>query len=113
MLDMSPYAITLLPIISGDFVIEAVRMSAFVGTKLEVMLHVMKAKRLVMFGGSISGALLATVINAADLDFEIIVLRDLCLGGPDGGMDRCVMEAVLPKYAEVITSVEWVRRNKL
>ena len=61
-----------------DIVVEKKRVSAFSGSDLDVVLRSLGVEKLVMAGMITSGVVLSTVCEAADKDFEIVVLRDLC-----------------------------------
>ena len=54
-----------------------------------------------------SGVVLSTVRQAADLDFEIVVLSDGC-DDADPEVHRVLIEKVFPSQATVTTVDEWV-----
>jgi nicotinamidase-related amidase len=83
------------------------RISAFTGSDLEVLLRGLGARRLVLAGISTSGVVLSTVRQAADLDFELVVLADAC-ADPDPEVHRVLTEKVYPRQAEVTTTADWV-----
>ena len=66
-----------------DIVIVKHRVSAFTGTDLEMILRAKEIDTLVMFGVATSGVVLSTLLTAADDDYRIIVLRDLCADQDD------------------------------
>ncbi|HJV45867.1 MAG TPA: cysteine hydrolase [Bacillota bacterium] len=83
------------------------RVSAFSGSDLEMILRANKIDTLVLSGISTSGVVLSTLREAADKDYELIVLSDACLDG-DPEVHRVLMEKVFPRQAEVSTVDEWL-----
>jgi nicotinamidase-related amidase len=49
---------------------------------------------------------LSTLRQAADLDFRITVLSDLCADA-DAEVHQLMLDRVFPAHADVITSVDW------
>ena len=90
-----------------EFVITKRRFSAFTGSDLEVVLRGQEVNRIVLCGVSTSGVVLSTTREAADKDYEITVLSDLCRDR-DEEVHRVLLEKILPRQAEVITSAEWL-----
>jgi nicotinamidase-related amidase len=82
------------------------RVSAFEGTDLAMLLRAKHIDTLVVFGITTSGVVLSTVRQAADLDFRIIVLEDLCFDG-DHEVHRFLVDKILPRQATVMTSREF------
>ena len=82
-------------------------MSAFTGSDLDVVLRSLGAETLVLAGIVTSGVVLSTLRQAADLDFRVTVLRDLCLD-PDEEVNRVLVEKVFPKQASVVDAEEWM-----
>lgn len=60
-----------------DIIIEKPRQSAFVGTSLELLLRRSGLDRVVILGVTTHSCCLATAIDAAALDFDVVVLSDL------------------------------------
>jgi len=83
------------------------RVSAFAGSDLDVVLRSLDATSLVLAGLSTSGVVLSTLRAAADLDFELTVLRDAC-GDPDPEVHGVLMDKVFPRQADVMTTAEWI-----
>jgi nicotinamidase-related amidase len=52
---------------------------------------------------------LSTLRQAADLDFELTVLRDGCADA-DAEIHRVLLEKVFPRQATVLGAEEWVDR---
>jgi nicotinamidase-related amidase len=84
------------------------RVSAFCGTDLEVVLRGLRTETVVLAGLSTSGAILSTMKEAVDRDFEVVVLRDLCFD-PDEEVHRVIMDKVFARHAEVTESEEWLK----
>ncbi|KAI1490681.1 isochorismatase hydrolase [Biscogniauxia mediterranea] len=83
------------------------RVSAFCGTDLEVVLRSLGAGALVIAGIATSGAVLSTVRQAADLDYGITVLADLC-ADQDPEVHDVLLRSVFPKQATVLSAAEWM-----
>lgn len=95
----------------GDIVIMKRRVSAFAGSDLELVLRSLGVEKVVLAGVSTGGVVLSTLRQAADLDYEVTVLRDLCFDA-DEEVQRVLMEKVFPRQAEVVTADEWVEGLK-
>ena len=90
----------------GEPVVVKRRVSAFAGSDLAVLLRALRAERLVLAGIATSGVVLSTYIEAADLDFDLVVLADAC-ADTDPEVHRVLLEKVFPKQAAVQTVDEW------
>jgi nicotinamidase-related amidase len=93
----------------GDLVVTKRRVSAFTGSDLEVLLRGLEARTLVLTGIATSGVVLSTLRQAADLDYRLAVLSDLCLD-QDPEVHRVLTEKVFPRQAEVLTAAQWAER---
>ena len=91
----------------GDIVVTKRRVSAFTGSDLDVVLRALGVDRLVLAGVATSGVVLSTLRQAADQDFELVVLRDGCRDS-DPEVHRVLMEKVFPSQARVTTAEEWI-----
>jgi nicotinamidase-related amidase len=89
-----------------DLVVTKLRVSAFTGSDLEVLLRARGIEHLVLTGIATSGVVLSTLREAADRDYRITVLSDACLDG-DPEVHRVLMEKVFPRQAAVMTTAEW------
>ena len=96
----------------GDILISKKRVSAFAGSDLEVVLRANGIRTLVLFGISTSGVVLSTLRQAADMDFNCYVLRDLC-ADLDPEVHICLLDKIFPRQADVISSAEFKQRAAL
>jgi nicotinamidase-related amidase len=92
-----------------DPIVTKRRVSAFAGSDLDVLLRALGIRSLVLCGISTSGVVLSTLRAAADLDFELTVLRDACADA-DPEVDRVLLERVFPSQADVIDVATWATR---
>jgi nicotinamidase-related amidase len=92
----------------GDIVVTKRRVGAFSTTDLESILRAKHINNLVMFGFSTSGVVLSTVRWAADMDYSLAVVSDVCADN-DPEVNRVLMEKVFPWQATVVTSDEFLR----
>jgi nicotinamidase-related amidase len=90
----------------GEVVVTKKRVSAFAGSELELVLRSNGVTTLVLSGIATSGVVLSTVREAADRDYGLIVLEDLCLDR-DEEVHRVLTQKVFPRQAEVINSAGW------
>jgi len=91
---------------NGEVVVTKKRVGAFAGSDLELVLRAHDVSTLVLGGISTSGVVLSTVRDAADRDFEVTVLEDLCLDS-DEEVQRVLMQKVFPRQAQVIRASDW------
>ncbi|WP_022906678.1 cysteine hydrolase family protein [Curtobacterium sp. B18] len=89
-----------------DLAVTKLRVSAFAGSDLEVLLRGLEVRDLVLAGIATSGVVLSTLRQAADLDFGLTVLSDACTDS-DAEVHRVLTEKVFPRQAEVVTVAEW------
>lgn len=92
--------------IEGDIMVVKKRVSAFTGSSLEVILRSQGVGKLVLAGMSTGGVVLSTLCEAADKDYEIVVLRDLCVD-PNEEVHRFLMDNIFDKRGEVVGAEEW------
>src|SRR5579859_5787100 len=98
--------IPVLPLTETDVVVTRRRVSAFAGSDLEIILRAKNIDHLVLSGISTSGVVLSTVCEAADKDYILTVLSDLC-ADRDEEVHRVLTEKVFPRHADVLSSTEW------
>ncbi len=88
-----------------DIVVTKRRASAFHGTDLDILLRSLKIDTLVICGLSTSGVVLSTVRQGSDMDYNFVVLEDLCLDPEQAMHDACLK--MLSKQAQIIKVAEW------
>ena len=86
------------------------RVSAFAGSDLDMILRSSEVDELVLCGISTSGVVLSTLRQAADLDYQLVVLQDGC-ADPDPEVHRVLLEKVFPRQADVMTVDDWILRG--
>ncbi len=92
--------------VGDDIVVTKRRVSAFSGSDLEIVLRAGNIRHLVLAGIATSGVVLSTVREAADKDFEITVLSDVC-ADMDDETHAFLCEKIFPRQATVTTTAEW------
>jgi nicotinamidase-related amidase len=90
----------------GEPIVTKLRVSAFAGSDLEVILRARGIDTLILSGIATSGVVLSTLREAADRDFALTVLSDACLDA-DPEVHRVLMEKVFPRQADVLTVDAW------
>ncbi|MHB8231678.1 MAG: cysteine hydrolase family protein [bacterium] len=90
----------------GEPIVTKLRVSAFTGSDLEVILRSRGIDNLILTGIATSGVVLSTLREAADEDYRLIVLSDACLD-TDPEIHRVLTEKVFPRQADVMTVDEW------
>lgn len=90
-----------------DIFVTKKRVSAFAGSDLELILRSLDINHLILAGVITSGAVLSTARQAADLDFQLTFLKDLCVER-DVEVHNILMERVFPRQGRVVDSDEWL-----
>lgn len=90
-----------------DLVVTKRRVSAFTGSDLEVILRAGEIGHLVLCGIATSGVVLSTLVEAADKDFRLTVLSDLCVD-PDAEVHAVLTGKVFRRQAQVTTAADWI-----
>ena len=90
----------------SDVVVTKRRVSAFTGSDLEVVLRAGDIRHLVLCGIATSGVVLSTLREAADKDYRLTVLADLC-ADTDAEVHSVLMGKVFPRQARVMSAAEW------
>ncbi|MFF7576030.1 cysteine hydrolase family protein [Streptomyces sp. NPDC008061] len=90
----------------GESIVTKKRVSAFVGSDLDLVLRGGAIDHLVLTGLATSGVVLSTLRQAADLDYRLTVLADGC-GDADPEVHRVLTEKVFPRQADVTTIDAW------
>lgn len=93
--------------VDGELVVTKHRVGAFWATELDQLLGAQDVSRLVLAGIATSGVVLSTVRDAADRDYELVVLADCCADS-NPGVHEMLLEHVFPRQARVITSADWI-----
>lgn len=88
-----------------DVTVRKVRVGAFSTTDLDDQLRRRGIDTLVLAGISTSGVVLSTVRDAADRDYGLVVVADLC-ADTDAEVHRVLIEKVFPRQADVVSSAE-------
>jgi nicotinamidase-related amidase len=96
--------------LATEIVVTKRRVSAFAGSDLEMILRSSAVDDLVLCGISTSGVVLSTLRQAADLDYELVVLEDAC-ADLDPEVQRVLLEKVFPRQADVMTVDDWILRG--
>jgi nicotinamidase-related amidase len=96
-----------IPPADGDVVVVKRRVSAFTGSDLEVVLRAKGIQHLVLAGIATSGVVLSTLREAADKDYRITVLSDLC-ADTDAEVHNVLITKVFPRQSDVISSAQWM-----
>jgi nicotinamidase-related amidase len=91
----------------GDIQVLKRRVSSFSGSDLQLVLRSLGVERIVLAGVMTSGVVLSTVREAADLDYEIVVLSDGCADA-DPEVHNVLMTKVFPMQTTVSTCSEWI-----
>lgn len=97
-------------ICDGDIFVTKKRVSAFSGSDLDLVLRSMEISHLVVGGITTSGAVLSTVRQAADLDYALVVLKDLCIDRDDD-VHEMLTEKVFARQAITVQSAEWMANH--
>lgn len=87
-------------------IVTKLKVSAFTGSELEIILRSRRIDTLILTGIATSGVVLSTLREAADKDYRVIVLSDACLDA-DPEVHRILMEKVFPRQANVMTVKDW------
>jgi|ERR1039458_609331 nicotinamidase-related amidase len=93
-----------------DIVVIKRRVSAFAGSDLEVILRAQGIQHLILTGIATSGVVLSTIREAADKDYKLSVLSDLCADF-DTEVNSVLLQKVFPRQASVISSDQWIKAN--
>jgi nicotinamidase-related amidase len=86
-----------------EVTITKTRVGAFRATPLDQILRANDVDVLLIAGINTSGTVLSTVRDAADRDYELIVVSDCC-ADPDEELHRLLIEKVLAQQARLVES---------
>jgi nicotinamidase-related amidase len=87
--------------VGDEVVISKHRGSAFTGTDLEMILRANNIDTLVLMGIATSGVVLATLLQAADADYRLVVVGDCC-ADRDPELHAALIDRYFPHMATVI-----------
>jgi len=91
----------------GEIVITKHRVSAFTGTDLAMILRANDIDTLVLYGVSTSGVVLSTLLEAADADYRLVVIKDCC-ADLDSQVHDCLIQKFFPTRASVLSVREFI-----
>jgi nicotinamidase-related amidase len=91
----------------GEPVITKHRISAFTGTDLNMILRANDIDTLVLLGIATSGVVLSTLLEAADADFRLAVIKDCCVD-LDPLVHDCLINNFFPTRASVLSVQEFI-----
>jgi nicotinamidase-related amidase len=91
---------------ADEIVVTKHRVGAFTGTDLDMILRANEIATIVLLGIATSGVVLSTLVEAFDLDYRIIVLKDAC-ADVDLRLHECLTELFFPKRASVMSVSEF------
>jgi nicotinamidase-related amidase len=92
---------------SDDLIVTKSRVSAFAGTDLEILLLATDRRHIALLGIATSGAVLATALQAADLDYRTFIVDDWCADAPQSVHEELIAH-VLPRQTTVLTADEMI-----
>jgi nicotinamidase-related amidase len=87
----------------GDIVVRKTRVGAFSTTDLDRQLRDAGITTLILAGLSTSGVVLSTIRDAADRDYQLVVLTDAC-ADPAPGVHEFLVERIFTRMAHVTTT---------
>jgi len=90
-----------------ELVVYKQRVSGFSENQLHMILRARGIKNLVLFGIATSGITLSTLRQAADLDYNCIVIKDACFDR-DEEVHRVLTEKIFPGQATVLTADSFI-----
>jgi nicotinamidase-related amidase len=88
---------------ADEVTITKTRVGAFRATPLDQILRANDVDILLIAGINTSGTVLSTVRDAADRDYELVVISDCC-ADPDEELHRVLIEKVFPQQARLVES---------
>jgi len=92
----------------GEVVVTKRRIGPFSTTDLDEKLQGLRIESLVLMGISTGGVVLSMVRWAADIDYQLVVLKDCCADA-DEEVHRVLVEKVFPRQATVVTAEGFVK----
>lgn len=92
----------------SDILVTKHRVSAFAGTDFGLLLRAKEIDTVVLFGIATSGVVLATLLEASDADYRVVVIEDCC-ADLDTELHSALLKRLFPKRAAVITAADFVK----
>lgn len=92
---------------TDDIVVTKHRISAFMGTDLDMILRAKEINTLILFGIATTGVVLSTLLHASDNDYRLIVVSDCCADLDSAGHDYLVGK-FFSRLATVTTSTQLI-----
>lgn len=96
-----------LPPQPGEMLLMKRKAGSFSTTALDVLLREQGRDTLVLMGVATSGCVLSTVRWAADINYQLVVVKDAC-DDADEEVHRVLTEKLFPRQASVVTAAEFV-----
>jgi nicotinamidase-related amidase len=90
-----------------EIVVAKHRISAFAGTDLAMILRANEIDTLVLYGIATSGVVLSTLLEAADADFRLLVVKDCC-ADLDPELHDCLVNKFFSTRASVVSAQEFI-----
>lgn len=81
------------------------RIGAFTGTDLNMILQAQGIETLICMGVTTSGVVLSTTCQAADLDYQMIMVRDGC-ADTDDDLHHSLIDKIISRQADILTAEE-------
>lgn len=94
-----------------ELVVVKRRVNAFYNTDLSTVLGALGIETLVLAGIGTSGVVLSTTRYAADADYDLIILEDLC-GDRSAEVHNFLIEKILPFQATIASSEDFLKAVK-
>jgi nicotinamidase-related amidase len=89
-----------------EVVVTKHRVGAFTGTDLDMILRANEIGTIVLLGIATSGVVLSTLVDAFDLDYRVVVVKDACTD-LDRDLHDCLINRFFPARASVISAGEF------
>ncbi len=91
----------------NEVVITKHRISAFAGTDLAMILRAHEIDTLILFGIATSGVVLSTLLEAADADYRLAIIKDCC-ADLDSQVHDCLIQRFFPSRGSVLSASEFI-----
>ena len=88
---------------ADDIVITKHRISAFTGTDLDMIVRAKEIDTLILMGIATRGVVLATLLDASDADYRVVVVKDCC-ADQDAEVHACLTGKVFARLATIVAA---------